>query len=153
MQTFLPYKDYTKTAKCLDMKRLGKQRVECLQIMKALCFDSYGWKNHPAVKMWVGYETGLLRYSNKICDEWVARGYKDTCKDKIEAIYSSWIAKKLAKNEDINLEDPDWLGNTTLHDSHKSSLLRKKYEWYIQFGWDIPIDLPYYWPVETPKTA
>ena len=36
MQTFLPYPDFAESAKVLDNKRLGKQRVECLQIMKAL---------------------------------------------------------------------------------------------------------------------
>ena len=32
MQTFLPYQNFIKSAKCLDYKRLGKQRVEALQI-------------------------------------------------------------------------------------------------------------------------
>ena len=36
MQTFLPYPDFAKSAMCLDNKRLGKQRIECLQILKAL---------------------------------------------------------------------------------------------------------------------
>lgn len=36
MQTFLPYADFEKTAKCLDYKRLGKQRVEAWQIYLTL---------------------------------------------------------------------------------------------------------------------
>lgn len=36
MQTFLPYKSFEQSAACLDNKRLGKQRVEVLQILKAL---------------------------------------------------------------------------------------------------------------------
>jgi hypothetical protein len=36
MQTFLPYADFAECARVLDDKRLGKQRVECLQILKAL---------------------------------------------------------------------------------------------------------------------
>lgn len=51
MQTFLPYKSFAESAACLDNKRLGKQRVEVLQILKALHNPSYGWQNHPAVKM------------------------------------------------------------------------------------------------------
>ena len=50
MQTFLPYDDFEKTAQCLDRLRLGKQRVETLQILKALLIPKYGWKNHPVVK-------------------------------------------------------------------------------------------------------
>jgi hypothetical protein len=35
MQTFLPYADIGLSIWCLDWKRLGKQRVEALQILKA----------------------------------------------------------------------------------------------------------------------
>ena len=35
MQTFLPVADYTETARLLDNPRLGKQRVECLQVLRA----------------------------------------------------------------------------------------------------------------------
>lgn len=36
MQTFMPYSDFEKVAQCLDNKRLGKQRVEALQIYNVL---------------------------------------------------------------------------------------------------------------------
>jgi len=36
MQTFLPFPDFEESAYALDQKRLGKQRVETLQIMQAL---------------------------------------------------------------------------------------------------------------------
>ncbi len=38
MQTFLPYQDFTETAKCLDYRRLGKQRVEAKRILKINLF-------------------------------------------------------------------------------------------------------------------
>lgn len=41
MQTFLPYPDFNKSAQCLDDKRLGKQRAECLQILKVLTAKPY----------------------------------------------------------------------------------------------------------------
>ena len=31
MQTFMPYPDIVKSVRCLDYKRLGKQRVEAMQ--------------------------------------------------------------------------------------------------------------------------
>ena len=34
MQTFLPYSSFTESAKILDWRRLGKQRVEGMQIIK-----------------------------------------------------------------------------------------------------------------------
>jgi len=35
MQTFLPYPDFARCAAVLDPLRLGKQRVEVLQLMRA----------------------------------------------------------------------------------------------------------------------
>ena len=50
----------------LDPLRLGKQRVEALQILRALTVPGYGWRHHPAVKMWAGYEEALVRYGLEI---------------------------------------------------------------------------------------
>ncbi len=58
MQTFLPEADFQDTAEHLDRKRLIKQSVENLQILKSLAgmYSSGAWSNHPAVKMWRGHE-------------------------------------------------------------------------------------------------
>ena len=76
MQTFLPYADFVKTAKCLDYRRLGKQRVEAFQILNILegKTTKAGWKHHPAVLMWEGYENALKKYFNDISSEWKSRG-------------------------------------------------------------------------------
>jgi len=139
MQTFLPYKDFTQTASILDRQRLGKQRVETLQIIKSLVTPNYGWKNHPAVRMWRNYEFALLDYQKAICDEWKARGYKDTCYEKSVELLSDYPLKALT---------PYWLGNPVVHQSHQSNLLRKLPEHYSQYFNDIANDLEYYWPKE-----
>jgi hypothetical protein len=134
MQTFLPFPDFTQSSKCLDDKRLGKQRVECLQILQTLKNGS-GWINHPAVQMWKGYENALIEYGIAICTEWKSRGFNDTCLDKIRQFKSS---KPLIK--------PSFINNKKFHDSHKSNLLRKKPEYYSKFNWSVPRDLQYIWP-------
>jgi|TARA_R110000823_G_scaffold122259_7_gene247541 hypothetical protein len=137
LQTFLPYKSFEKTAECLDYRRLGKQRVEALQIFNALTGvptksgKSYtGWLNHPAVIMWKGYEEALLLYKNKMIEEWILRGYNNT----MDMIGLS-----------DNIEMPRWLGNSKLHASHRSNLLRKDYEYYSKFNWEESDDMEYYW--------
>jgi len=70
IQTFLPLEDFAASARVLDSKRLGKQRLETLQILKALADPSYGWQNHPAVLMWRGHERQLILYGNHITTEW-----------------------------------------------------------------------------------
>ena len=88
MQTFLPYSSFIKSVRCLDRQRLGKQRVEALQILNALNGKSKGWTNHPATKMWRGYEEALCLYKDLCIQEWMERGYKNTmfCK-KRDALY------------------------------------------------------------------
>jgi len=135
MQTFLPYNDFVKSAQVLDRQRLGKQRVETLQLLKALNGESKGWVNHPAAKMWRGYENCLVVYGVAMCDEWIKRGYKDTCRDKILA-YRDYTTAVVV---------PPWLGRDDFHESHRSNLLRKDAEYYSKFGWREPDDLPYVW--------
>lgn len=142
MQTFLPYPNFSQSARVLDMKRLGKQRVETLQIMTALVLKT-GWTSHPAVKMWAGYELALIRYQAAICFEWTdIRHYKDTCFDKTEAMfYDNSEITPLTK-----LEDPFWLGRPEFHESQQSNLVRKNQTYYGNLFPEVPDDLPYYWP-------
>lgn len=149
MNTFLPYADYQKSAQCLDMPRLGKQRVECLQLIKAIVGLSDGWNNHPCTNMWRNELEALIQYSLVICNEWIERGYSDSCFDKITEI---------AKSEGYNLyhdfitdqdvPKPWWFGDERLHAGYRSNLLRKDEKYYRQYGWTEPITLPYWWPNE-----
>ena len=143
MQTFLPYPSFTKSAQVLDNKRLGKQRVECKQILKALLgeYDDTGaWVNHPAIKMWRGHETLLGIYAITICTEWRKRGYNDSLLPYFfEQVHPHFTRQTHPA--------PPWLGDGAFHASHRSNLLRKDPSHYSQFGWEEPDDLPYIWPV------
>lgn len=138
MQTFLPYEDFLSSAACLDRQRLGKQRVECLQILRTLVGESKGWAQHPAVKMWRGHEVSLVDYAMCVCNEWTSRGYKDTCRDKILALGQ--------KIPDLTSRRPSWLGWPSFHRSHQSNLLRKDPVHYSNYFKDVPDDLDYVWP-------
>jgi hypothetical protein len=149
MQTFLPYPNYEESAQCLDYRRLGKQRVECKQILLALGVPigahrpkKSGWKNHPAIKMWRGYEIALCTYSIEICAEWKHRGYKDCLSEQF-----LFAIRQLAEHTDEKPGSPPWLGDDFFHSSHRSNLLRKDPEHYSQFGWREPDNLPYVWPL------
>ena len=142
MQTFLPSPSYAESAHVLDNRRLGKQRVECKQILLAMSKTSGGWVNHPATKMWRGYELELTKYALAMCKEWVERGYKDTL-----GLY--FLAMRDAYESDGRpATPPPWLGDESFHASHRSNLLRKAPDYYAQYGWSEPADLPYVWPVQ-----
>ena len=130
MQTFLPYPDFKESAKVLDYRRLGKQRVEALQILKSIQLENYGWKNHPIVKMWKGYENALIEYKNVMIEEWVNRGYNNNM---------------ILETIDKSVTYPFWIGNDELHASHRSNLLGKDYEHYSQFNWNEEPGRDYIW--------
>lgn len=140
MQTFLPYPSFARSAACLDRARLGKQRVEVLQLLRAILVPGSGWANHPAAKMWRGYETNLGLYGLIVCNEWTNRGYKDSCYGQIRAMMPPGVFYEGTKS-------PPWIGDPTFHAAHRSNLLRKDPVHYGQFGWTEPNDLPYVWPV------
>lgn len=144
MQTFLPYDLFDLSVQCLDRQRLGKQRVEVLQILKALLVPGAGWANHPAVKMWQGHESALCLYGMSVCREWIDRGYKDTCREKIWEIYIQLPANDLTA--------PQWLGDPAFHASHRAALLYKDPAHYGRFGWTEAPALNYVWPTPTEAT-
>ena len=133
MQTFLPYADFQKTAEVLDYKRLGKQRVEAFQILNILegKTSSKAWVNHPAVKMWRGYEDALRVYLRTIIIEWINRGYKNNM---------------VIPTEIAHYKIPFWLGNEKVHSGYRSNLKRKDPDHYYSFS-ELP-NLPYFWPVD-----
>lgn len=141
MQTFLVDGDPAYTAKILDRQRLGKQRVETIQILNALHDPSKGWQNHPATKMWKGYEPYLVYiYLWEMMEAWKSYGYKN---EKCEEHFI-----KFADIFDQEIEKPPWADREDFSLSHKSNLIRKKPAYYRSiFGYDIPDDLEYIWPV------
>ncbi len=134
MQTFLPYPDIAAAVACLDNRRLGKQRVEALQVLNALAAERegrpYGWLHHPCVRMWRGHDGLLAAYLNAAIDEWERRGFRNA----------------IPRRPPADLALPPWWGDERLHASHRPNLLRKDPRHYGRFGWSEPPNLPYYWP-------
>lgn len=149
MQTFLPYPSFVETATVLDDRRLGKQRVEALQVLRALTTVGYGWQHHPAVAMWAGYEEALSCYGVAMCYAWTKAGRPDTCEMSIrEALEVATELTTVRPQEALMRagELPPWLGNPLFHRSHQSALLRKHPDHYRRFFTGVPKSLPYVWP-------
>jgi hypothetical protein len=68
--------------------------------------------------------------------EWIKRGYKNNM-DLTEI------------NGPINY--PPWLGNDSLHASHRSNLLLKDYNYYSQFNWKEKPGSSYVWIIPYKK--
>lgn len=132
MQTFLPYPDFRRSAEVLDRQRLGKQRVEAFQILSCIYLKrETGWSNHPATKMWRGYEPALEEYLSVMIGEWERRGYKNTIRRQPPT---------------FAFEMPWWFGDEMFHKSHRQNLTRKMPEHYGKFWKEQPLS-GYWWPV------
>lgn len=134
VQTFLPYSNFLDSAYVLDRQRLGKQRVEAKQILLALDGTSKGWVNHPAVKMWRGYEGALAFYGAVVCAMWAERGYVDNL--------LPFFGERMTNDFVV----PPWLGDEDFHRSHQSNLVRKDPAHYGPLFPGVPDDLEYVWP-------
>lgn len=151
MQTFLPYPDFARSAGVLDVPRLGKQRVETLQILRAVTIEDYGWRNHPAVTMWVGYTPALVAYGVAVTRRWQVAGYSDTVLPQLVEFLEGAPLRTQRELRDAGLLPP-WLGQRALHRSHRAALLRKGPAHYGPvFGATDP-DLPYVWPGGAPAS-
>jgi hypothetical protein len=155
MQTFLPWDDFDDSAACLDRQRLGKQRVETMQILNVLeaiqpdrfasriqlIGPQHGWTRHPAVLMWKGYEMALCDYGLAICYEWLSRGYKDGVKARFIEFQDKY-------HPGTPYTDPPWLGREELHSSHRAALVHKLPEYYADQFPDATAKLDYWWPTQ-----
>ena len=154
MQTFLPYPSFSRSAACLDYRRLGKQRLECYQILLANLGGGGSWYNHPATKMWRDTPDALGLYMSTIVWEWEDRGYISNMwvpyRRDLSLSPRIDVQSKMHQREWRSFVDgvklPAWLGQPDFHASHRSNLLRKDPDHYRKFGWKEPTDMEYVWP-------
>jgi hypothetical protein len=129
MQTFLPLANFRASAEVLDMKRLGNQRVEAAQLVRALT-NGGRWAKHPAAIMWSRDLAALKRYHDVCISEWERRGYRNTMKKFHVRCYSM----------------PIWFGDEEFHSSHRAALLAKNPEFYRRYDWKEQPVIDYAWP-------
>ena len=147
MQTFLPYADFNKSAVILDKKRCWKQVVEAKQILDSLELlkakyppKHIPWINHPAAKMWQGYERALMHYFNEFLHVCINKWRINT---KLNPMPSY-----------VMYEKPWWLGNEDFHRAMRARLIEKDRDFYLPL---FPNDEgfnggKYFWPVMETKT-
>ncbi|MBK7107432.1 MAG: MSMEG_6728 family protein [Ignavibacteriae bacterium] len=140
MQTFLISPNPIDTAKILDDKRLFKQIVEGNQIANCLLVKETRWKNHPAVRMWKGYEFFLVnKYIDAMIYQWAIIKKHKAEKSIITHNFHKFIIK------DYELQEPFWFSEEFFL-THKSNLIRKNPNYYRPiFGYNIPDNLSYIW--------
>jgi hypothetical protein len=145
MQTFLPFPSFDESAHVLDGPRLGKQRVESLQILRALVVPTYGWQRHPAVTMWRGFVPALTAYGLATVREWTQRGGADSVGEQLLEFAPEVAGRPQSWLEQQGLLPP-WIGDARVHESHRSRLIAKAPEIYRPLFPGTPEGLEYVWP-------
>lgn len=137
MNTFLVSRSFS-SVKFLDRRRLGKQRVEVIQILNALLGRGSGWRNHPAVKLWSKNIGALGMYGLGVCREWRSRGYKDNCLERIASMCCG-----------LPTDMPRWLytdeGELFFY-AVRANLIRKDQNFYSTYSWKEQPKEGYRWP-------
>jgi len=135
MITFLPVADFDASARMLDTRRLGNQRVEARMILRWLRNPLRYARQQAAgyTAMWRGHEDALAAYYNACCEEWARRG-KANIECTPEALPAGGVAL------------PPWLGDERLHATHRAALMFKEPDHYAQFGWNDEPQVAYLWP-------
>jgi len=114
MQTFLPFDNFSESAKVLDNSRIWKQVLEARQIVAAIELwkmgRTSGWANHPITKMWRPYLDNLKVYHNIFLEEALNRGF-----DAEDRFFPSPQVSYL----------PVWFRFPLFHQSHMGNLIRK----------------------------
>jgi hypothetical protein len=153
MQTFLPFIEFSQSAKALDNKRLNKQILEGYQILNVLSNDDphAGWRNHPAVKMWRGHEVALWNYIFECVEEADRRGIKtDKNVENLRAL-RDLVGERWGYGLPEWFEDQEALNRVVT--THRSNLYKKDPTYYFDFigavgsEWDKPCcdRCNYYW--------
>lgn len=165
MQTFLPNINFVQSARILDYRRLGKQRLQAKQILQILNGKVSKYFHHPAVLMWTGYEETLAWYHDIVICEWVQRGYNNTMETLriTPEEYSDPEFRLIQVNSKKEYErymhwaafhdciiNPHWLTDEFCS-YHRATLLYKNPQHYSQFNWTEVPKYEYLWPTKVGK--
>ena len=128
---WLPFPDFKSSVNCLRYDDL----VEQVQSIKSVL--EHKIVRHPASLMWRGYHYQLCSFG-MYCADAIRKTNEDF----------DWFVRwrdKLPPTRDEGF--PPWFDENKVHASHRSNLLRKCPEYYLQFGWSEKPSSNYYWPV------
>ena len=89
------------------------------------------------------------------CEVWLELGFGDTCAATIAADLATAGVTTVRTQAELAEAGalPPWLGDADLHRSHRSALVRKDPDFYRREFPDDPDDLPYVWPVRSPRVV
>lgn len=134
--TYLPYADFSESAKCLSDKDLLQQLQDNKVIFTTLVFKeqknylhtgTFANSTDPCILMWQGYLPAFINYYN-ICLLTALQRQITTCTNLIP----------LGNYCTLKVKEPQWLRDDKLHHSHQYHLYKCNYLFYAKYDdiWD-----------------
>jgi len=136
-------RNFNTSASLLDSKRLGSTIYESIHILASILHKNMDLvnpkrdvSNHPASKLWIGYERELGAYIYAHIEEWCNRGYKTDVNLKNYHIITSGLGRGI-------YHIPKWISNELI-ETHRNVIYRKKPDFYPH-SWKGEREMCYDW--------
>ena len=149
MIAWSPYPNFAVSAHVLSATHLGRQLGDCTTMISILSGALPGGTHRydRSLDMWRGKERSLCTYTDAIVRELRRRGYYEDLKSPLEdadlwQIPKDWLEQKNTM--------PPWVGEESLHASHRATLLSEDMEWYAQMAWMEPARREVRYPMPMP---
>jgi hypothetical protein len=144
MYTWVPFPNLSSSARVLRTEELDWTMLSGLDALRGLL-----WYQRTKIgrveAMWSGHEACLLFYLLSIDQELIAReADRSAYANKAMAVFCFMLRENLP----MAPVPPSWLGEPSLHASHRSRLIRLAPEYYAQRMMITPLDLEMVWPNE-----
>lgn len=119
MIIYLPFGDFQECAASLPVSKLGEQRKDAYKLLEALLSGQLEGVEPGLVRMWQGYEGALAGYNIALSKEMDSRGYHDPF------FFQTFLLAYRYGLSFVETKAPPWLGEPSLHASHRSLLKRE----------------------------
>ena len=135
MILWLPYESFGRSASVMDSRTLSIQRYDAWRLLHLLTKGiPEGMKVTPTILMWKNYPSWVACYGMATSLEWEARSNK---KSEITEMFRHHLDVA-----DVTDPYPPWLGDSVLHLSHRSNMIRLDPDHYMTLWPDLPEGLP-----------
>lgn len=152
MRMYLPFNETKLNVACLSESDLTIQRNVAMTILETLGGKSKGWRWHPGVNMWIGYDVLLAKIAHAINVEWCGMN-PEACSGSTGRgkVYDKQL-NDMGYSSVVPTVTPWWWGNKEFHNRNKAAMLRSDPDWYGALFNGAKNDLCDWWPRHDPNT-
>ncbi len=148
MMVWLPYESFEESARSMDSRTLTIQRFDAFRLLSAITKDApTGMRSTPCFLLWRDHPLWLASYGVAVSLEWERQANRPS-------ELTNRFRDHLASVTDLTEPYPRWLGDSLLHLSHRSNMIRLSPEHYQALWPGVIEGLPLFWgPMEGDSDA